>query len=95
MSEPSYWIIVGSPENFATTRDHGFTIQGIKSRHRKKAEQMKPGNRLIYCIAGVKGFGGIATMTSEYFEDHSVIWQSKNAKKKDEDYPFRSTSSPI
>lgn len=30
MSEPNYWIIVGSPDNFAITREHGFTIQGIK-----------------------------------------------------------------
>ena len=89
MSEPNYWIIVGSPDNFAITREHGYTVQGIKSRHRKKAEQMKPGDRLIYYVTGVKGFGAIATVTSEYFEDHTIIWHSGNPKKKDEDYPFR------
>ena len=82
MSEPNYWIIVGSPDNFAITREHGFTVQGIKSRHRKKAEQMKPGDKLIYYVTGVKGFGAIATVTSEYFEDHTIIWHSGN-------YPFR------
>lgn len=89
MVEPSYWIIVGSPENFATTREHGFTIQGIKSRHRKKAEQMRPGDKFIYYVTGKKAFGAIATVTSEYFEDHTIIWRSTNAKRKQEDYPYR------
>lgn len=89
MAETGYWIIVGSPDNFATTRKHGFTIQGMKSRHRKKAEQMRPGDKLIYYITGIKAFGAIATVTSEYFEDHTIIWRSTNPKKQDEDYPFR------
>lgn len=89
MAETNYWVIVGSPENFATTRAHGFTIQGIKSRHRKKAEQMHPGDKILYYVTGVKGFGATATITSEYFEDHTIIWQSTNAKRAAEDYPYR------
>src|SRR5438128_2331047 len=34
----SYWIIVGSPDNFEKTKEHGFGVQGMKSRHRRKAE---------------------------------------------------------
>lgn len=89
MAEVNYWIIVGSPENFAVTREHGFTIQGIKSRHRKKAEQMRPGDKFVYYVTGFKGFGATATVTSEYVEDHTVIWKSGNKKKQDEDYPYR------
>ena len=37
---PTYWIIVGSTDNFAKTRGLGFAMHGIKSRHRKKAEKM-------------------------------------------------------
>ncbi len=94
MAETGYWVIVGSPENFATTREHGFTIQGMKSRHRKKAEQMKPGDKLIYYITGLKAFGGIATITSEYFEDHTIIWRSTNKKRGEEDYPYRVKIEP-
>ncbi len=94
MAETGYWIIVGSPDNFATTREHGFTVQGMKSRHRKKAEQMKPGDKLIYYITGVKAFGGIATVTSDYFEDHEIIWRSTNKKRQDEDYPWRVNIEP-
>ena len=87
--EPQYWIIVGSPGNFARIRDLGWTVQVIKSRHRKKAEQMRPGDKIIAYCTGVKAFAGITTITSEYFEDHTPIWVSGNAKKAEEDYPFR------
>lgn len=94
MENTGYWIIVGSPENFATTRSHGFTIQGMKSRHRKKADLMKPGDKIVYYITGIKAFGGIATVTSPYFEDHTIIWRSTNKKREDEDYPYRVRIEP-
>ena len=84
-----YWIIVGSPNNFATTASLGFTLQGLKSRHRKKAERMRPGDRLAWYITGAKGFAGVATINSPYWEDHTVIWTSINPKYAGEDYPFR------
>lgn len=94
MAEKTNWIITGSPENFRTTREHGFTIQGLKSRHRKKAERMQPGDRMAWYVTSVKAFGATATVTSEYFEDHTLIWKSTNPKKGDEDYPFRVNIKP-
>lgn len=90
----SYWIIVGSPENFARTAAHGFTVQGMKSRHRKKAERMKPGDKIVYYLTGLKAFAGVATVTSPYFESHERIWESKDEKKAAEDYPFRVEIAP-
>ena len=92
--QPSYWIIVGSTDNFARTRELGFSMQGIKSRHRKKAEKMKPGDKIVWYLTGVKAFGGVATITSTYFEAHDRIWQSGDPKKETEDYPFRFNISP-
>jgi hypothetical protein len=92
--EPTYWIVVGSPENYMRTAELGFTLQGLKSRHRKKAERMKPGDKIIYYVTGRKAFGGIATIESTYFESHERIWQSGDAKKAAEDYPFRVRISP-
>ena len=92
--EPAYWIVVGSPENFTRTAELGFTVQGLKSRHRKKAERMKPGDKIVYYVTGRKAFGGIATIESPYFESHERIWQSGDAKKAAEDYPFRVRISP-
>lgn len=91
---PTYWIIVGSIDNFRRTAERGFTIQGMKSRHRKKAERMKPGDKIIYYITGIKAFGGISTITSPYFESHEVIWKSADPKKDTEDYPFRVEIAP-
>ena len=88
-AETGYWIVVGSPDNFARTAELGFTVQGLKSRHRKKAERMTPGDKMIYYITGKKAFGGIVTIESPYYEDHEVIWQSGDVKKAAEDYPFR------
>jgi predicted RNA-binding protein len=92
---PANWIIVGSPENFAATRALGFTVQGLKSRHRKKAETMRPGDRLIWYVTGVKAFAGCATLASTYYEDHTPIWKSKDPKKDAEDYPFRVKLTPV
>ncbi|HYI25782.1 MAG TPA: EVE domain-containing protein [Thermomicrobiales bacterium] len=88
-SSPSYWIVVSSVDNWQTTKERGFTIQGIKSRHRKKAEQMKPGDKIVYYCTGVKAFAGVATITSPYFESNELIWKSTNTKREGEEYPFR------
>jgi hypothetical protein len=90
----NYWIIVGSPENYERTRALGYTQQGMKSRHRKKAERMRPGDKIAYYITGKKAFGGVSTITSEYFESHDRIWASGDPNKADEDYPFRVTTEP-
>jgi hypothetical protein len=87
----SAWLVTGSPENFGRTRDLGFSVQGFKSRQRKKVlEQMRPGDGLVYYLSGVQAFGGTVTIQSEGYEDHEVIWQSKPG----EDYPFRVKISP-
>lgn len=90
----NHWIIVGSLDNFRRSRDLGFTVQGIKSRHRKKAERMQPGDKLIYYITGIKAFAGIVTVTSPYVESHERIWTSGDPKKAAEDYPFRVNITP-
>ena len=93
-SQPGYWIIVGSPENFRRSAELGFGVQGIKSRHRKKAERMRPGDKLVYYLTGVKAFAGIVTVESPFFESHERIWASGDPKKAAEDYPFRVQISP-
>lgn len=91
---PIRWIVVGSVENFRRTAEHGFTLQGLKSRHRKKAARMGPGDKLVYYVTGIKAFGGIVTVDSPYFESHEPNWASADPKKAAEDYPFRVRISP-
>ncbi len=88
-ADRKYWIVVSSVDNWQKTKDLGFTIQGLKSRHRKKAEQMRPGDKIVYYCTGVKAFAGVSTITSEYFESDELIWSSSNAKRAGEQYPFR------
>lgn len=94
MESTGFWIIVGSQGNLDRTRELGFTLQGLKSRHRKKAALMRPGDRIAYYVTGRKVFAATATITSTYVEQHDRIWQSGDPKKADEDYPFRVEIEP-
>jgi len=88
---PQYWMIVTSKENFEATRERDFSVQGVKSRHRKKAMEMQPGDKLIFYVTGLQQFAGIAEVTSEFFEGEEQIWTSG---KKDENYPWRVEIAP-
>ena len=48
---PKYYIIKTSPENFEIDRrKSGFTVQGLKDRHKKTVQKWNPGDRIIYYI---------------------------------------------
>ena len=81
-----YWMVVSSPDNFRKTREHGFSIQGLKSRHRRRVETMRVGDRVLYYITGRMGFAATVTVASPMYEDHTPIWRSA---RRDEDYPWR------
>jgi predicted RNA-binding protein len=83
----TYWIVVGSPENFEIAIRRGFDLFGFKSTRRRETSEMQPGDKLVFYLTGIKKFGGIATVASEAFEAHTKIFQSE--KKPGEDYPFR------
>lgn len=88
----NYWLIVNTPANFAVSAELGWTVQGFKSRHRKKAAAMRPGDALIYYLTQQQVFAGVATVTSLYLESHQRLWRS--AAKPDEDYPWRVQIAP-
>jgi hypothetical protein len=81
-----YWMIVTSPENFRRTLAHDFSIQGITTRNRKRVETMHAGDRLLYYVTGRMAFAATATLTSNMYEDHQLIWRSG---RREEDYPWR------
>jgi hypothetical protein len=84
---PTYWIVVGSAENFEIAIKRGFDLFGFKSTRRSETSTMQPGDKLIFYLTGVKQFGGLATVTSNAFEEHKMIFASE--KKAGEDFPFR------
>ena len=81
-----YWMVVSSPDNFRKTREHGFSIQGLKSRHRRRVETMRVGDRVLYYVTGRMAFAATVTVASPMYEDHTPIWRTA---RRDEDYPWR------
>ena len=81
-----YWMVVSSPDNFNRTREHGFSIQGIKTRHKNRVATMHPGDRVLYYITGRMAFAATVTVTSTMYEDHTPIWRTD---RREEDYPYR------
>ncbi|MBI2855521.1 MAG: EVE domain-containing protein [Chloroflexi bacterium] len=88
----TYWMVTTSPENFRITRDKGFSVQGMKSRQRRKAQRMEPGDRIVYYITGLQKFGGTCAVTSKCFEDHEHVWENEG---KPDDYPWRVNIKPV
>lgn len=90
---PQRWLIVGSHENYEISRQHGFTVQGVKSRARKKAHQVQPGDTFMYYLTGLMVISGIVTVESDTYEDHTRIWPcTSNAE---EVYPWRFKTQPL
>jgi hypothetical protein len=52
---PPTWILTGSPENFAATRERGFTLIGVlrRHRHRSQALEMEPGGRTVFSLTRI------------------------------------------
>jgi predicted RNA-binding protein with PUA-like domain len=86
------WILTGSPENFAATRQHGFSVIGMKEMRRNMAEQMEPGDRVVFYITKVGAFAGSIRLTSTMYEDRTKIWPGKPGKA--DPYPWRFDCEP-
>ncbi len=83
----TYWIVVGSEENMRIAEERGWDMFGFKSTRRTEVSGMKPGDRIIFYLTKIMKFGGIAEVTSDYYEDHEKVFRSE--KKPKEDYPWR------
>jgi predicted RNA-binding protein len=86
------WILTGSLDNFRATREHGFKLIGAKEKRRNMAEQIEPGDRIVFYVTGVQAFGGSVRVTGEMFEDRSKVWPGKPGKP--DQYPWRFETEP-
>ncbi|MDQ2951288.1 MAG: EVE domain-containing protein [Chloroflexota bacterium] len=82
----AYWMIVTSPANFDRTKALGFTQQGMKRRHLRKAERMAPGDGICWYVTGRQAFAATGTIASPFFESAEKIWVSDGAP---DIYPWR------
>jgi predicted RNA-binding protein len=88
------WVLTGSLENFRINAERGFDVIGFKERRRRQAQEVEPGDEVVFYVTGVQAFGGIARVRSELFEDRTPIWP-KGKKKRPEDYPWRVAAEPV
>jgi hypothetical protein len=86
------WVLTGSPENFRVTREHGFRVIGAKEGRRGMAEQIEPGDRIVFYLTGIQAFGGMVRVTGEMYEDRTRLWPGKPGKP--DPYPWRFETEP-
>jgi hypothetical protein len=89
---PTTWILTGSPENFAATREREFRLIGMKERRRNQALEMEPGDRIVFYLTQRKAFAGAVTITGELFEDRTKVWPGKPGNP--DIYPWRFATAP-
>lgn len=87
------WILTGSRENLEATRARGFRVIGMKERRLGLAEQVAPGDEIVFYVTRVKAFAGIVRVTGEMYEDRSKIWPGKPGKA--DPYPWRFETEPV
>jgi hypothetical protein len=86
------WILTGSLENFRVTREHGFRVIGAKEGRRGMAEQIEPGDRIVFYLTRLQAFGGMVRVTGEMYEDRSKLWPGKPGNP--DPYPWRFATEP-
>jgi predicted RNA-binding protein len=92
VADSKTWILTGSLDNFRATREHGFRLIGAKEKRRGMAEQIEPGDRIVFYVTGVQAFGGRVEVTGEMYEDRTKVWPGKPGKA--DSYPWRFETEP-
>ncbi|HET6447951.1 MAG TPA: hypothetical protein VFG31_02485 [Conexibacter sp.] len=86
------WILTGSPENYAATREHDYRVIGLKERNRNRAIEIVPGDRIVLYLTRVMAFAASIQVIGELYEDRVRIWPGKPGKA--DSYPWRFETEP-
>jgi EVE domain len=87
------WVLTGSLDNFRATREHGFRLIGAKEGRRRMAEQIEPGDLIVFYVTGLQAFGGAVRVTGGMYEDRTKVWPGKPGKP--DPYPWRFETEPV
>ena len=82
----NYWMISTTLDDFLVTRDRGYSVFGMGSKYRRRAQRMQPDDRMLLYVKQLRKWTGVVSVTSEYFEDRTPIW---NVGTRGENYPYR------
>jgi len=66
----------------------GYSSQGLKRRHRKKAAEIEPDDVFFYYITGEQKLAAMVTIKSFVVEANDRVWVNLG-KDPDESYPWR------
>lgn len=86
------WILTGSPENYAATREHGYRVIGLKERNRNRALEIVPGDRIVLYLTRIMAFAASIRVTGELYEDREKLWPGKPGNP--DQYPWRFETEP-
>ena len=67
-------MFVESPENLLVRKEMNFSLFGMGPRYRRRAERMKPDDRVLFYVKGLRKWPATATITSRFFKDNSPLW---------------------
>ena len=87
----NYWMVVQTAENFEISKELGFTVHGLRSRMRRRAERMSPDDRVLFYVSGIRKWTVVASIASRYFEDRTPIWKPG---PRTEEFPYRVKLKP-
>ena len=82
----NYWMVSTTLDDFQITKDRGYSIFGMGSKYRRRAQRMQPDDRMLMYVRQLRKWTGVVSVTSEYFEDRTPIW---NVGPRGENYPYR------
>ena len=90
----SYWCMSYSLEHFDQERQSlGFECLGLRQRYESIANEMQPGDRVVYYVKGTGGFGAITRITTRYRRslhyDSAPRWKGEEHR-----WPCRVPSQP-
>ena len=74
----NYWMFVETSENAEITRKMGYTLFGMGPRYKKRAQRMQKRDRVVFYNRATRTWTASATISSECFEDDSLIWMPKS-----------------
>lgn len=86
------YVLTGSPDNHAATREHGFSVIGLKERRRRQALEVAEGDRIVLYLTQVQAFAGAIRVTGELYEDRTKLWPGKPGSP--DPYPWRFPTEP-
>ena len=87
----NYWMFVQTQENFEVSKELGFTLHGLRTRQRRRAQRMEPDDRVLYYVSDLRKWTATASIASRYFEDREPIWKVDDRR---EPFPYRVKLSP-